>query len=59
MNTALKNRLVGTVIIVALAVIFLPEYLDGKKRVREVIQVVIPPMPEVNYNALKNTAAHH
>lgn len=47
MNTALKNRLVGTFILVALAVIFLPEYLDGKKRVREDIQVVIPPTPEV------------
>ena len=47
MNTALKNRLVGTFILVALAVIFLPEYLDGKKRVREDIQVVIPPAPEV------------
>ncbi|MBE1287358.1 MAG: SPOR domain-containing protein [Alteromonadaceae bacterium] len=47
MNTALKNRLVGTFILVALAVIFLPEYLDGKKRVREDIKVVIPPTPEV------------
>lgn len=60
MNTALKNRLVGTVIIVALAVIFLPEYLDGKKRVREDIQVVIPPMPEVDLQRTKEilTSTH-
>lgn len=32
MATAFQNRLVGTIIIVALAVIFLPEVLDGEKR---------------------------
>lgn len=32
MATAFQNRLVGTIIIVALAVIFLPELLDGEKR---------------------------
>ncbi|BDX07415.1 SPOR domain-containing protein [Planctobacterium marinum] len=32
MATAFQNRLVGTIIIVALAVIFLPEILDGEKR---------------------------
>lgn len=32
MATAFQNRLVGTIIIFALAVIFLPEILDGEKR---------------------------
>ncbi len=47
MNSALKNRLVGTVIIVALAVIFLPDLLDGKKQTKQDIQVSIPKVPEV------------
>jgi DedD protein len=46
-NSALKNRLVGTVIIVALAVIFLPDLLDGKKQTKQDIQVSIPKVPEV------------
>jgi len=45
-NTALQNRLVGTVIIVALAVIFLPDLLDGKKQTKQDIQVNIPKVPE-------------
>lgn len=32
MTTAFQNRLVGTIIVVALAVIFLPEVLDGEKQ---------------------------
>lgn len=32
MASAFQNRLVGTIILVALAVIFLPEILDGEKR---------------------------
>lgn len=32
MASAFQNRLVGTIIVVALAVIFLPELLDGEKR---------------------------
>ena len=31
MSSALQNRLVGTVIVVALAVIFLPDFLNGKQ----------------------------
>jgi DedD protein len=31
-SNALQNRLVGTVILVAVMVIFLPDYLDGKKQ---------------------------
>ena len=31
MSSALQNRLVGTIIVVALVVIVLPEFLDGEK----------------------------
>ena len=33
MTSALQNRLVGTIIVVALVVILVPEFLDGEKRV--------------------------
>ncbi|MEN8814987.1 MAG: SPOR domain-containing protein, partial [Glaciecola sp.] len=42
MNTALQNRLVGTILVVALAVIFLPDLLDGQKQVQQDIQINIP-----------------
>ena len=32
MSNALQNRLVGSIILVAVTVIFLPDYLDGKKQ---------------------------
>lgn len=50
MATAFQNRLVGTIIIVALAVIFLPEILDGEKRhSQERFEAIpeAPPMKEV------------
>lgn len=45
MATALQNRLVGTVIIVALAVILLPDFLDGKKVTNEDVFVNVPTPP--------------
>ena len=45
MSSALKNRLVGTIIIVALAVIFLPDFLDGKKQTNRDPFVSIPANP--------------
>lgn len=45
MNTALQNRLVGTILVVALAVIFLPDLLDGKKQAQQDIQINIPKAP--------------
>ncbi|MCU7555925.1 SPOR domain-containing protein [Alteromonas sp. ASW11-19] len=45
MTSALQNRLVGTVIIVALAVIFLPDFLDGKKEKTEEAFVSVPAAP--------------
>lgn len=47
MSTALQNRLVGTVILVAVAVIFLPDLLDGKKESQQNLFVELPPKPAV------------
>ena len=66
MNTALQNRLVGTILVVALAVIFLPDLLDGQKQVQQDIQInnPNPPAPlathslrEVNIENIKQQAA--
>lgn len=45
MTTALQNRLVGTIIIVALAVIFLPDFLDREKVTNEDVFVSVPSAP--------------
>ena len=44
-TSALKNRLVGTIIVVALAVIFLPDFLDGKKQQNREPFVSVPANP--------------
>ena len=45
MAAALKNRLVGTVILVAVAVIILPDILDGKKSSNGDVFVNVPAAP--------------
>lgn len=45
MASALQNRLVGTIILVALAVIFLPDILDGKKQSSQDVFVEQPQRP--------------
>ena len=45
MTSALKNRLVGTIIVVALAVIFLPDFLDGKKQTNREPFASVPANP--------------
>lgn len=49
MNSALKNRLVGTIILVALVVILLPEVLDGEKTqgTQEFVDIPSAPAPLV------------
>lgn len=46
MTNALKNRLVGTVIVVALTVIFLPDFLDGKKQTNDTLFKTVPEIPD-------------
>lgn len=45
MAAALQNRLIGTIILVALVVIFLPDILDGEKSVNRESFVEVPPIP--------------
>ena len=45
MSYALQNRLVGTAIIVAIVVIFLPDLLDGKQESKRNLFVELPQKP--------------
>jgi DedD protein len=47
LSPALKNRLVGTIIVVAIAVIFLPDLLDGKKETKRDLFVDLPEKPKM------------
>ena len=47
MASTFQNRLVGTVIVVALAVIFLPNILDGKKDDNAALTMQIPSKPSL------------
>ena len=50
MEQNVKNRLVGVIVICALAVIFLPMILDGSGVRQDKLEVVIPPQPLVTAN---------
>lgn len=50
MEQNIKNRLVGIIVIFALAVIFLPMILDGSGVRKDEFEIVIPPLPEVESN---------
>jgi len=50
MDQNIKNRLVGVIVIFALAVIFLPMILDGSGVRKDQHEVVIPPQPLVTAN---------
>ncbi|MGD2170828.1 MAG: SPOR domain-containing protein [Gammaproteobacteria bacterium] len=50
MDPNIKNRLVGVIVIFALAVIFLPMILDGSGMRKNKDEVVIPPQPLVTAN---------
>jgi DedD protein len=50
MDQNIKNRLVGIVVIFALAVVFLPMILDGSGVRKDKFEVVIPPPPAVDAN---------
>jgi DedD protein len=51
MEQNIKNRLVGIIVIFALAVIFLPMILDGSGMRKEKFEIVIPPPPVVDSNS--------
>ncbi len=50
MDQNIKNRLVGIIVIFALAVIFLPMILDGSGVRNDAFEVEIPPQPVVESN---------
>jgi DedD protein len=50
MEQNIKNRLVGIIVIFALAVIFLPMILDGSGMRKEKFEIMIPPPPVVDSN---------
>jgi len=47
MNPALKQRIVGAVMLVALGVIFLPTLFNGGRQQQEVVRMQIPSAPEI------------
>ncbi|AGH45442.1 SPOR domain-containing protein [Paraglaciecola psychrophila] len=47
MSSALQNRLVGTAIVVAIVVIFLPDLLDGKQESKRDLFVKLPQKPSM------------
>ena len=51
MDQNINNRLVGIIVIFALAVVFLPMILDGSGVRKDKFEVVIPPPPAVDANS--------
>lgn len=51
MSTPFQNRLVGTVIVAAVAIIFLPDLLDGNKKKHDAEFEGIPQAPKIEINA--------
>ena len=49
MSTPFQNRLVGTVIIAAIAIIFLPDILDGEKKTYQEEFEQIPAAPTIDF----------
>lgn len=52
MNQALKQRLVGTLVLGCLALIFIPLLLDGEGITPATIETTAPPAPDLSYRAL-------
>lgn len=50
MSTPFQNRIVGTVIVAAIAIIFLPDFLDGNKKKYSAEFENIPQAPKVDLN---------
>lgn len=57
MNVKLKHRLVGASVLLALAVLILPDLLDGEKVKREQSFAVIPLQPQIESDEFKKPQA--
>lgn len=55
MSTPFQNRLVGTIIVAAVAIIFLPDVLDGDKKTYQDNFEAIPDTPEVTFTPADKT----
>ena len=55
MSTPFQNRLVGTIIVAAAVVIFLPDVLDGKKNTNQTDFEAIPKAPNFTGKIEKKT----
>lgn len=55
MSTPFQNRLVGTVIVAAVAIIFLPDVLDGDKKTYQDNFETIPTVPSVDFPTTNKT----
>ena len=55
MSTPFQNRLVGTIIVAAVAIIFLPDVLDGDKKTYQDNFEAIPDTPEVTLTPADKT----
>ncbi len=55
MSTPFQNRLVGTVIVAAVAIIFLPDLLDGDKKTYQEEFERIPNAPKVDFKIENNS----
>ena len=55
MSTPFQNRLVGTIIVAAVAIIFLPDVLDGDKKTYQDNFETIPQAPQVDFPATNIT----
>ncbi len=51
LSTPFQNRLVGTIIVAAVAIIFLPDVLDGEKKTYQDKFETIPRAPEIDFPA--------
>jgi DedD protein len=59
LSTPFQNRLVGTIIVAAIAIIFLPDVLDGDKKTYQDNFEAIPDAPQVNLTQANKSFPEH
>ena len=59
MDKALKQRLTGAVILIALAIIFLPMLLDGERQQQQKSRIELPQQPVVNFPTRRVPIGQH
>jgi len=59
MDKALKQRLTGAIILIALAIIFLPMLLDGERQQQQKSRIELPQQPVVNFPTRRLSIGKH